>query len=62
MRTNPLAEYLSEVIDFGGEPMTRAQAFREMEKDGISRRGAELWMLGYDTSRRSSPRAPGRGA
>lgn len=40
--------YLSQVVDFGGEPMTRGEVLLWFEREGHPRICAELWLLGYD--------------
>ena len=46
------ANYLSEIICFGGEFMARGTAVAIMRKEGHSRTQIDRWMQGNDLSRR----------
>ena len=41
-----LSRWLGEVVDFGGEKISRADVYRWFEEQGYPRRAAELWLIG----------------
>jgi hypothetical protein len=50
-KRNAVREYMEEVVAFGGMPMMRSEAIRQMEADGIPRAGIDRWLQGHDLAR-----------
>jgi hypothetical protein len=43
-----LSDYLNEVISYGGEPFTRADAIRDMQNMGMTQAHIDRWFQGYE--------------
>src|SRR5260370_27008692 len=55
----PMTQYLSEIIDFGGEKMERGDVYRWFKEQGWPYMVADRWMQGYDTAHGlKNPRRP----
>jgi hypothetical protein len=60
MARNLVSVYLNELIDFGGIPTPRHEAYRELIRTAEStgyphpRRLADTWMAGYDSKHREA--------
>ena len=57
--TRYLDRYLNELIDFGGELMTRADVIREMQSEGTDRACIDRWLQGYELGQRLRARREG---
>ncbi len=55
-KANAKSGYLAEIINFGGEPMSRARAISEMEKGGAKREEIDRWLQGNDLARKIQAR------
>jgi hypothetical protein len=54
-KANPrrfISDYLNEVISYGGEPFTRADAIRDMQNMGMSQVHIDRWLQGYELGER----------
>ncbi len=45
-------KYLDELIDYGGEPYTRAEAIADMQQSGIDQPCIDRWLQGYEHAQR----------
>jgi hypothetical protein len=45
-------KYLNEVIDYGGEPFTRAEAILDMQRIGATQGMIDRWLQGYEYTQR----------
>jgi hypothetical protein len=50
------ARYLDELIDYGGEPRTRAEAILHMQSIGATQGMIDRWLQGYEHTQRLSAR------
>ncbi len=41
-------KYLNEIIDYGGEPYTRAEVILDMQARGIDQPCIDRWLQGYE--------------
>ena len=57
--TRYLDTYLNELIDFGGEWMTRADVIRTMQAEGTDRACIDRWLQGYELGQRIRARQDG---
>ncbi len=48
---NP-CKYLDEIIDYGGEPYTRAEAILHMQSIGLDQPCIDRWLQGYEHAQR----------
>lgn len=48
----PASGYLNELIDYGGEPCTRAEAIIDMRRIGASKAMIDRWLQGYEWTQR----------
>jgi len=46
------ARYLDELIDYGGEPHTRAEAILHMQSIGATQPMIDRWLQGYEYAQR----------
>ena len=44
--------YLNEIIDYGGEPFTRAEATLDMQSIGMDQPCIDRWLQGYEHGQR----------
>ncbi len=58
--TRYLDKYLNELIDFGGDLMTRAEVIRTMQAEGTDRACIDRWFQGYELGQRLRARREGR--
>lgn len=47
-RSNPLNRYLDELIDYGGEPYTRAEAILDMQPNTTPQPCIDRWLQGHE--------------
>lgn len=47
MRPN-ISTYLGQIVNFGGQAMTRGEVYLWHQKHGYNLRAAEMWLMGYD--------------
>ena len=47
-----LDKYLGEIIDYGGEPYTRAEVILDMQSKGIDQPCIDRWLQGYEHAQR----------
>lgn len=53
MRRETLVDrYMNEIIDYGGELMTRANVIRDMQEMGVRPSGIDRWFQGYELMQR----------
>ncbi len=51
-----VGRYMNEIIDYGGEPYTRAEVIRDMQTSGATQAMINLWFQGYELGLRISER------
>ena len=51
-RVTMVEKYLNEIIDYGGEPYTRAEAILDMQRMGVPQSGIDRWFQGYELGKR----------
>ncbi len=52
----PIDRYLNELIDYGGEPYTRAEVILDMQQRGIDQPCIDRWLQGYEHAQRRRER------
>jgi len=50
--TRFVSRYFDEVIDYGGEAATRAEAILDMQSIGLTQPEIDRWLQGYEFGRR----------
>jgi len=58
--TRYIEEYLNEIIDYGGEPYTRAAAILDMQSMGMAQSSIDRWLQGYELAQELRERRAGR--
>lgn len=54
--TRFIDKYLNEVLDYGGEPHTRAEIIIDMQSQGIDQPCIDRWLQGYEHAQRRRER------
>ena len=52
----PISSYLTEIIDYGGELCTRAEAIADMQRMGLPQGCIDRWLQGYELAQRIGER------
>ena len=47
-KPNLVQRYMSEIIDYGGFAMTRAEVIRDMQQMGLPQPSIDRWFQGYE--------------
>jgi hypothetical protein len=50
------SKYLNELIDYGGEPCTRAEAILDMQRSNTPQPCIDRWLQGYEHAQRRRER------